>query len=623
MTVSTLAAAPAAQAAAQATAPADPPAVEAALTAKVDDGKTVRVLVTVDQAKAASAVARAADDASPKSKIVDAAAPGDDAFVAVVDAKGLDELKSDDRVRVVVEDRLLPPSLESTIKVIGADKAQAAGHSGKGQTVAILDTGVDRDHPFYKDRIANEACFSDTFAADNATSLCPNGKDTQVGEGAADAETARCLSGNRNLCFHGTHVAGISAGKKTGSAPANGVAPEAKIVAVQVFSRIDSETKCASFGGSPCVLVYYSSLRKALAWVADQSGIAAANMSLGGGAYSSVCDSTNEAKAVKPLFDALIARKIAPVVAAGNSSNKNGVGFPACISSAVTVGATDDGDAIAPFSDRGPLLDLFAPGVQVDSSVPDDTYAPLGGTSMAAPHVTGAFAVLREASPNASVAELLKRLQDTGKPIKYGSVTTQRIDLFKALPPATSPTPTPTPTPTVTPTATPTATPTPTPTPTQSHTHQPDPDPISMDSDPEPVPDTCERGKGDKPLSSKAWAKEMLKSKGSLTDQVLTCYLSIAQNGSKVFPEVTKADTLARAYRVLHPKSKSAKALLDRELLASWLNYAHGVYNSSAKVYKTTTLKQALGTAEKYRAGKATTAQLKKSAVFLYRHVNK
>ncbi|MBE1558996.1 hypothetical protein [Nonomuraea africana] len=99
--------------------------------------------------------------------------------------------------------------------------------------------------------------------------------------------------------------------------------------------------------------------------------------------------------------------------------------------------------------------------------------------------------------------------------------------------------------------------------------------------------------------------------------------LSIAQNGSKVFPELSKADTLARAYKVLNTKSKIAKALLDMELLAAWLNYAHGVYNSSAKVHGDTTLKQAIETAEKYRTGKATTAQLKKSAVFLYQHVNK
>lgn len=144
-----------------------------------------------------------------------------------------------------------------------------------------------------------------------------------------------------------------------------------------------------------------------------------------------------------------------------------------------------------------------------------------------------------------------------------------------------------------------------------------------MDPDPEPVPDTCTRGRGTKPLSSKAWAREMLKSQGSLSDRTLLCYLSITQNGSSVFPEVTNAATLGKAYKVLNPKSKSAKALLDRELLAAWLNYSHGVYNASAKVHGSTTLKKAIGVAEKYRVKGGTATQLKKTAVYLYKHVNK
>ncbi|MFI7454913.1 hypothetical protein ACIBQX_46100 [Nonomuraea sp. NPDC049714] len=123
--------------------------------------------------------------------------------------------------------------------------------------------------------------------------------------------------------------------------------------------------------------------------------------------------------------------------------------------------------------------------------------------------------------------------------------------------------------------------------------------------------------------SAKQWAAEMHRKKGSLSDKTLLCYLSLAQNGSKVFPELTDAGSLGKAYKVLAPKSKTAKALLDRELLAAWLNYTHGVYNGSAKVHGSTTLKQAVGTAEKHRTKNGTSAQLKKVAVYLYRHVNK
>jgi hypothetical protein len=115
----------------------------------------------------------------------------------------------------------------------------------------------------------------------------------------------------------------------------------------------------------------------------------------------------------------------------------------------------------------------------------------------------------------------------------------------------------------------------------------------------------------------------MHRKKGSLSDKTLLCYLSLAQNGSKVFPELTDTGSLGKAYKVLAPKSKTAKALLDRELLGAWLNYAHGVYNGSAKIHGSTTLKQAVSTAEKYRTKSGTSAQLKKVAVYLYRHVNK
>lgn len=78
---------------------------------------------------------------------------------------------------------------------------------------------------------------------------------------------------------------------------------------------------------------------------------------------------------------------------------------------------------------------------------------------------------------------------------------------------------------------------------------------------------------------------------------------------------MVSAGSLTKAYKLHAPKS--AKALLDRELLAACLNYSHGVYNTSAKVHGSTTLKTAIGIAEEYRTGKATTAQLKKTAVRL------
>src|SRR5690606_18437039 len=179
-------------------------------------------------------------------------------------------------------------------------------------------------------RVVAQACFS--AVEENVESLCPNGQTSQIGENAADATTGKCLLNGVNMCDHGTHVAGIAAG-------AGGVAPGAGIIAIQVFSRINDEELC---GEPACVLAYESSLRLALEHVASLSlPVAAVNLSLGGMPYESSCDDTEEGRAFKPIFDDLLARGIATVVAAGNESFE-GVTFPACISSAVSVGANDD-----------------------------------------------------------------------------------------------------------------------------------------------------------------------------------------------------------------------------------------------------------------------------------------
>jgi subtilisin family serine protease len=233
-------------------------------------------------------------------------------------------------------------------------------------------------------------------------------------------------------------VAGIAAGRIATGAPANGVAPSAGIMAVQVFTRVDNPMICGD--DSACFLSYTSDLKLALelvAQVATVYNIAAVNMSLGGGGpFAGPCDGNAEAAALKPEFDALVAQGVAPVVAAGNEGFRNGVASPACVSTAVTVGATDDYDGLAWFTNRGPLLDVFAPGVSVVSSVPGGTYASMSGTSMAAPHVTGLFALMRQAYPGFTVAQSLARLRSTGKAIPYSvngaSVSTPRIDAERA-----------------------------------------------------------------------------------------------------------------------------------------------------------------------------------------------
>ncbi|MEU7986078.1 S8 family serine peptidase [Streptosporangium canum] len=600
----------------------DDPVVARSLAAEVQRGEKVRAIIEIERGQSLAGVARTAEAASSETRVI-SKVDSDGFLVATVDKPTLAELKTDDRVKAVYKDEVSKPTLDVSTKLIGSDRANQAGWTGKGSTVAILDTGIDRDHPFFAGRIVGEACFSssDFDPYYLAVLVCPDGHPSQIGTGAADAEIARCVVDGANKCYHGTHVAGIAAGKKAGTAPSNGVAPEAGILPIQVSSRFNGPICEEQNTSAPCILSFTSDQKRALQYVDEvRAGlnVVAVNMSIGGGLkYKVHCDGA-------PLESEILQLKssgVATVISSGNNGHEDGVVRPGCIAAAVTVGATDDHDTPAPFGNRGPLIDLFAPGVAINSAIPGNTFGVLGGTSMAAPHVTGALALLRQAYPHLPGEKLVEKLQTTGKSIAYRSgdttVTTKRIDLLAALPPV----PTASPTPAVTPTATPT--PTATATPTRSQTAGPADLSTVADPPPVPVPDTCKRGKGTTPLNARRWATEMLRGKGTLSDRTLVCYLSLAQNGSKVFPEVTDAGSLGKAYKVLAPKSKTAKALLDRELLAAWLNYAHGVHNGSTKVHGSTTLTKAVGIAEGHRTANGTSAQLKKAAGYLYKHVNK
>jgi Subtilase family/PKD domain len=344
----------------------------------------------------------------------------------------------------IVEDKLSAPTLDNSLATINADEVQSLGWTGSGFSVVILDTGIDKDHDFVFGRVVWEACFS-SDGGDDVT-LCPNGSESQTGSGAASINTPACQNGSINLCEHGMHVAGIAAGdgNALSGAPKAGVAPGATIIAIQVFTRILDNDDCVDGGkpGAPCILSYDSDQAAALEYVVDNlaagGSIAAVNMSLGGGENDSYCLDSRKAG-----IDDLHALNIATVVSAGNSGFSDAVGAPACVENAITIGATDNNDNIAGFSNRGILLDLFAPGVSITSSISNDGYDSKSGTSAAAPHVTGAWAVMRQALPNASVNQLNLLFRLTGVPITYSSdgnsVTTPRIDLAAALRATTDP----------------------------------------------------------------------------------------------------------------------------------------------------------------------------------------
>ena len=326
------------------------------------------------------------------------------AIALQADAGEIEQLLSHPDVAEVVEDVAFPPALAASVPWVGGSAGVFAGYSGAGQVVAVLDTGVAKSHPFLAGKVVSEACYSTTNSS-GVTSLCPGGVTSSTAAGSG-VNCDASLSG----CAHGTHVAGIVAGN---NGSYSGVARDARIIAVQVFSRFPASS-CGST--NPCVMAYTSDIIRGLERVRALTGtysIAAANMSLGGGGFGAACDSDP----TKSAIDSLRAVGVATVIASGNSGYNNAISSPACISSAISVGSTNLSDQVSSFSNSASILHLLAPGAAINSSVPGTGYGRMSGTSMAAPHVAGAWAVLKSAKPSAGVAEVLGALQATGVPV--------------------------------------------------------------------------------------------------------------------------------------------------------------------------------------------------------------
>lgn len=346
-------------------------------------------------------------------------------FLALnADAAAMRRLLGDPRVTSVQEDVPVPPTLLQSVPLIKADQASAQGYGGTGYVVAILDTGVAKSHPMFAGgKIASEACYSSTVPG-QSRSLCPGGASSSTAAGSG-VNCALSLDG----CYHGTHVASIAVGS-TGSL--KGVARGARAIAIQVFSRFDSASFCGA--SAPCVLSWTSDQVKGLERVyalRTKFKIASANMSLGGGSYTAACDSQDPARSA--IINTLHAAKIATVISSGNNGFTGSIGSPACIAKAIAVGSTTKTDGVSSFSNHGRLVDLMAPGDRINAAYPGGSFATLSGTSMAAPHVAGAIAILKQGKPAAGVKEIQDALSCTGKTVTRAGVAKPRIDVLAAL----------------------------------------------------------------------------------------------------------------------------------------------------------------------------------------------
>jgi subtilisin family serine protease len=354
-----------------------------------------------------------------------------------VNANALRALVSAANVTSIREDQPRKPSLAQSTVLIGATSAWSSGYSGAGQVVAILDTGVDSAHSFLSGKVISEACYSTTDASWGSSSVCPGG----VSESTAPGSGIYC---NLSIagCWHGTHVAGIAAGRDPGGLGFSGIARDANIIAIQVFSRFDNPTYCGS--SNPCALAWDSDIIKGLERVynlRNDYAIAAANLSLGGvPLYSVPCDT--DFADYKAAIDNLRSVGIATIIASGNDGTSNAIAPPACVSSAISVGSTRDGgtgaipvDTVSSFSNSASFLSLLAPGEIIYASLPGNLYGNVSGTSMATPHVTGAWAILKQRAPVTTVDQILAALTNTGVLVydARNGITKPRIQVHSAL----------------------------------------------------------------------------------------------------------------------------------------------------------------------------------------------
>jgi subtilisin family serine protease len=276
------------------------------------------------------------------------------------------ELRNDPDVQLVEADGIMSiDGTQSPVPSWGLDRIDAASgldniytypNTASNVTAYIIDTGINPNHTEFTGRVVTGVDYVD------------------------GGEPTDCNG-------HGTHVAGTVGGTNYG------VAKGVTIVAVRVLN-------CSGSG-------YTSGVIQGVDWVASNAQLpAVANMSLGGGASLALDQAVANA----------IAQGVVFAVAAGNSSANACNYSPARTASAITVGATTSGDALAYYSNYGTCVDILAPGSSIKSAWWSSTTATntISGTSMASPHVAGAAALMLGAGYSASQVrdELVNRATD-------------------------------------------------------------------------------------------------------------------------------------------------------------------------------------------------------------------
>ncbi|MCB9362780.1 S8 family serine peptidase [Candidatus Woesearchaeota archaeon] len=342
--------------------------------------------------------------------------------------KGLDMLLEDPDIKTITTIKPVHISLTQSSPLIQAEQAwnlyvNSTNITGKGETICVVDTGIDTDHAGFQDRIVAEYC----YCTDNC---CP---DNTPEDTAADDDNG-----------HGTHCASIAAGNYNQYI---GVAPEANIVAIKVLDSAGSG--------------YNSDVIAGIDWCVDNAAtynISVISLSLGGGSrFASACDGSYPSEAT--VINTAVSQDIFVVAATGNDADYTGISSPACVANAVSVGAVFDynyghgwsysscsdtstaADKLTCFTNRESIMDLLAPGAEIIAFSHTGGTTAKHGTSQATPQVAGAAALMKQYYRTSygheiSPLDIKTKLQNAGKKL-YDTQTDEyypRIDLSTTLP---------------------------------------------------------------------------------------------------------------------------------------------------------------------------------------------
>ncbi len=324
----------------------------------------------------------------------------------------LEKLRANKNIEIIVPVEKVEAFLQDSVPLINATRVwplqiNNSNLTGFGQTVCVLDTGINFSHV--------------GLIGKNKTACLIN-----------------CLGGSctENCGIyddhgHGTHVAGI-----VGASPTiSGVAIGVNLIGVKVLYADGSGD--------------FDDVAAGINWCANNANtynISVITMSLGTNCvlnpelcYSSYCDSQPVVSLSAPAVDNAVANNISVIIASGNNGNTQYISAPACIKNATAVGATDKSDLIWSGTNRNNLLDLLAPGVSINSTSKSGGYETRTGTSMAAPHVAGAFAILSQlyrlqSNRNATPFEIQNVFNITGRKINDAGtgLNFSRIDVYSA-----------------------------------------------------------------------------------------------------------------------------------------------------------------------------------------------